>query len=74
MIAEMFLPNGMTMLGGLWIPLCFLVIPSVHALARQNRDLRARLDALDRQIATDDENVLAVGQAVADAGGKIRQA
>jgi len=57
MLAEMFLPNGMTMLWSLWIPLCFLVIPSLHALARQNRDLRMRLDAVERQLEARTQSV-----------------
>ncbi len=51
MAAEMFMPNGFSMLWCLWIPLCFMLIPSVHALARQNRELRERLDALELSLA-----------------------
>jgi hypothetical protein len=51
MLAEVFLPGGMPMLWGLWIPLCFLLIPSVHSLARENRQLRKRLDAIERTLA-----------------------
>lgn len=41
------------MLWALWIPLCFLLIPSVHSLARENRDLRLRLDELERKLAAE---------------------
>lgn len=53
MMAQMLLPSGMPMLWALWIPLCFLLIPSVHSLARENRDLRLRLDELERKLAAE---------------------
>ena len=57
MISEMLLQNGMRTLVFMWIPLCFLVIPSLHALARQNRDLRMRLDAMERQLEARTQSV-----------------
>lgn len=52
MLAETFIPGDMPLLWCLWIPLCFLLIPSVHSLARENRHLRERLDAIEHTVAT----------------------
>ena len=35
---------------GLWIPLCFLVIPPVHYLSREVLRLRQRLSELERRL------------------------
>jgi hypothetical protein len=40
------------MLWGLWIPLCFLLIPTVHYLSRQVVTLRERLDALEKRVGS----------------------
>jgi hypothetical protein len=38
--------NGVSMLWGMWIPLCFITIPPIHYLCRRVRDLEDRIDAL----------------------------
>ena len=43
--------SGVTMLWGLWIPLCFITIPPIHYLCRHVKNLQKRIDALESQIA-----------------------
>jgi len=45
--------GSVSMLWGLWIPLCFLIIPPVHYLCRQVVALRDRLDALEKRVASE---------------------
>lgn len=47
-----FLPGKFSMLWGMWIPLCFLLIPSVHYLARQSVALRKRLAAMEARLGS----------------------
>ena len=37
---------GVSMLWGMWIPLCFITIPPIHYLCRRVRELQNRIDAL----------------------------
>ncbi|MFO0913640.1 MAG: hypothetical protein U0795_11835 [Pirellulales bacterium] len=41
---------GVTMLWGMWIPLCFITIPPIHYLCRHVRNLQQRVDALETQL------------------------
>lgn len=43
--------SGVSMLWGLWIPLCFITIPPIHYLCRHVKNLQKRIDALESQIA-----------------------
>ena len=43
--------SGVSMLWGLWIPLCFITIPPIHYLCRHVKNLQQRIDALESQIA-----------------------
>lgn len=43
--------SGVSMLWGLWIPLCFITIPPIHYLCRHVKNLQERIDALESQIA-----------------------
>lgn len=38
--------GGVSMLWGMWIPLCFMTIPPIHYLCRRVRELEDRIDAL----------------------------
>ena len=31
-----------------WVPLCFLVLPTIHYLSREVRELKSRLDRCDK--------------------------
>ncbi len=42
---------GISMLWGLWIPLCFVVIPPVHYLCRHVQKLNSRIAKLELQLA-----------------------
>ncbi len=42
--------SGLSMLWGMWIPLCFITIPPIHYLCRHVKDLQKRIDALESQI------------------------
>ena len=42
---------AISMLWGIWIPLCFITIPPIHYLCRHLQRLQARLDALESQLA-----------------------
>lgn len=46
--------SGVSMLWGMWIPLCFMTIPPIHYLCRRVRDLEDRIESLTRQ--RDDRN------------------
>ena len=37
---------GVSMLWGMWIPLCFITIPPIHYLCRRVRELEDRVEAL----------------------------
>lgn len=41
---------GISMLWGLWIPLCFLTIPPIHYLCRHIQNLQNRIAALESQL------------------------
>jgi hypothetical protein len=41
--------GGISMLWGMWIPLCFITIPPIHYLCRRVRSLEKRIDAMERQ-------------------------
>lgn len=48
--------SGVSMLWGMWIPLCFITIPPIHYLCRRVQDLQKRIASLeskleDRQVA-----------------------
>ena len=43
--------SGVSMLWGIWIPLCFITIPPIHYLCRHVKNLQQRIDALESQIA-----------------------
>ncbi len=43
--------SGVSMLWGIWIPLCFITIPPIHYLCRHVKNLQKRIDALESQIA-----------------------
>jgi hypothetical protein len=47
------LANGssISMLWGMWIPLCFITIPPIHYLCRRVQDLQTRLTLLESQLA-----------------------
>jgi hypothetical protein len=51
MLASIF-PHagGFRMLWGLWIPLCFLVIPAIHYLCRHIQRLEQRLKQLEARL------------------------
>ena len=38
--------KGVSMIWGMWIPLCFMTIPPIHYLCRRVRQLEDRIDAL----------------------------
>lgn len=40
---------GVSMLWGMWIPLCFITIPPIHYLCRRVQTLEKRIDELERQ-------------------------
>jgi hypothetical protein len=42
--------SGVSMLWGMWIPLCFITIPPIHYLCRHVKNLRKRIDAMESQI------------------------
>ena len=42
--------SGVSMLWGIWIPLCFITIPPIHYLCRHVKNLQKRIDALELQI------------------------
>jgi hypothetical protein len=42
--------SGVSMLWGMWIPLCFITIPPIHYLCRHVKNLQKRIDALESQI------------------------
>lgn len=46
--------GGVSMLWGMWIPLCFITIPPIHYLCRRVRDLENRIDSLTQN--RDDRN------------------
>jgi hypothetical protein len=49
-ISAMFMKgSGVSMLWGMWIPLCFITIPPIHYLCRHVRTLEKRIDELERQ-------------------------
>jgi len=51
LISSLFLSGGgVSMLWGMWIPLCFITIPPIHYLCRQVRNLQHRIDALEARI------------------------
>ncbi len=50
-ISAMFMNGGgISMLWGLWIPLCFITIPPIHYLCRHVQNLQKRIDALESQL------------------------
>jgi len=42
--------SGVSMLWGMWIPLCFITIPPIHYLCRHVKNLQKRIDALESQM------------------------
>lgn len=42
--------GGVSMLWGIWIPLCFITIPPIHYLCRHVRKLDKRIEALEAQL------------------------
>lgn len=42
---------GFPMLWGLWIPLCYATIPTIHQLCRQVDQMEERLSALESRLA-----------------------
>lgn len=49
-ISAIFMQDGgVSMLWGMWIPLCFMTIPPIHYLCRRVRELEERIDSLTRQ-------------------------
>lgn len=42
--------SGVSMLWGMWIPLCFITIPPIHYLCRQVKNLQKRIDAMESQL------------------------
>lgn len=49
-ISAIFMKSGgVSMLWGMWIPLCFMTIPPIHYLCRHVRRLEERIDVLERQ-------------------------
>ena len=51
LVSSLFLSGGgVSMLWGMWIPLCFITIPPIHYLCRQVRNLQQRIDALEARI------------------------
>jgi hypothetical protein len=42
--------SGVSMLWGIWIPLCFMTIPPIHYLCRHVKDLQRRIDALESHL------------------------
>jgi hypothetical protein len=50
-ISAMFMKGGgVSMLWGLWIPLCFLTIPPIHYLCRHVQNLNKRIEALETHL------------------------
>lgn len=46
-ISALFIKGGgVSMLWGMWVPLCFMTIPPIHYLCRRVRELEHRIDAL----------------------------
>jgi hypothetical protein len=41
--------SGVSMLWGMWIPLCFMTLPPIHYLCRRVRTLENRIDTLVQQ-------------------------
>ncbi len=50
-LASFFPGASVGMLWGIWIPLCFLTIPSLHYLARKLLALQTRIAALEAALA-----------------------
>ena len=46
--AHLFSGTGVAMLWGLWIPLCFFTIPSIHHLCRRVKELEGRIEQMDK--------------------------
>ena len=42
--------GGVSMLWGMWIPMCFITIPPIHYLCRHVQNLHQRIDALEKQL------------------------
>jgi len=41
---------GISMLWGMWIPLCFITIPPIHYLCRRVQRLQKQLEALESRL------------------------
>jgi hypothetical protein len=41
---------GISMLWGMWIPLCFITIPPIHYLCRRVQTLQKRMEALESKL------------------------
>jgi hypothetical protein len=51
LISSLFLTGGgVSMLWGMWIPLCFITIPPIHYLCRHIRNLQKRMELLEERI------------------------
>lgn len=51
LISSLFLSGGgVSMLWGMWIPLCFITIPPIHYLCRYIKNLQKRMEALEARI------------------------
>lgn len=48
--ALFFRGSGVSLLWGMWIPLCFITIPPIHYLCRNVKNLQKRIDALESQM------------------------
>ena len=44
--------GGVSMLWGMWIPLCFITIPPIHYLCRYVINLQSRIESLESQLGT----------------------
>ncbi|MFO0905014.1 MAG: hypothetical protein U0939_18555 [Pirellulales bacterium] len=42
--------GGVSMLWGLWIPLCFITIPPIHYLCRHVQNLQSRIESLESRL------------------------
>ena len=50
-ISSLFMNGaGVSMLWGMWIPLCFITIPPIHYLCRRVQDLQQRVTSLESQL------------------------
>ncbi|HBE71429.1 MAG TPA: hypothetical protein DDW52_25060 [Planctomycetaceae bacterium] len=50
LISSLFMQGrGVSMLWGMWIPLCFMTIPPIHYLCRRVRDLEDRIEAIAQE-------------------------